>query len=212
MTLQKTRGREPDSSSQPSTSRRSDSRVRKSAPAAAVAATSVTARVVRSLRSSPRTIPALIDLALPKFAHPDKRSEQPPSPWIIMSEAPAPVRLRHPSGRLLHALTWTWTCYFRMDRWVRVMSPITPFVFRMCRDIPAIRIRPCLWMTYCSSMDTGDSPLVATVLPGCPYRITSYTGPAVADTNPAYGMQLHHPRFLELIVAPESARLDSADG
>ena len=27
------------------------------------------------------------------------------------------------------------------------------------------------------------------------YRITSYTGPAVADTNPAFGMQLHHPRF-----------------
>ena len=30
---------------------------------------------------------------------------------------------------------------------------------------------------------------------------------AVADTNPAFGMQLHHPRFLEFIGAPESARL-----
>ena len=60
---------------------------------------------------------------------------------------------------------------------------------------------------YCSPMDTGDSPLVATGLPGCPYRITLYTGPAVADTNPAYGMQLHNPRFLEFIGAPESARL-----
>ena len=48
---------------------------------------------------------------------------------------------------------------------------------------------------YSSPMDTGDSPLVATGLPGCPYRITSYTGPAVADTNPVYGMQLHHPRL-----------------
>ena len=28
---------------------------------------------------------------------------------------------------------------------------------------------------YCSPMDTGDCPLVATGLPGCPYRITSYT-------------------------------------
>ena len=28
-----------------------------------------------------------------------------------------------------------------------------------------------------------------------------------ADSNPAYGMQLHHPRFLEFIGAPESARL-----
>ena len=60
---------------------------------------------------------------------------------------------------------------------------------------------------YCSPMDTGDSPLVATGLPGCPYRITSYPGPAVTDTNPAYGMQLHHPQFLEFIGAPESARL-----
>ena len=49
---------------------------------------------------------------------------------------------------------------------------------------------------YSSPMDTVDSPLVTTGLPGCPYQITSYTGPAVADTNPAFGMQLHHPRFL----------------
>ena len=60
---------------------------------------------------------------------------------------------------------------------------------------------------YSSPMDTGDSPLATTGLLGCPYRITSYTGPAVADTNPAFGMQLHHPRFLEFIGAPESARL-----
>ena len=59
---------------------------------------------------------------------------------------------------------------------------------------------------YCSPMDTGDSPLVATGLPGSPYRITSHTGLEVADTNPAYGMQLHHPRFLEFIRVPESAR------
>ena len=67
--------------------------------------------------------------------------------------------------------------------------------------------REGLFDAYCSPMDTGDSPLVATGLPGCLYRITSSTGPAVADTNPAFGMQLHHPRFLEFIGAPESARL-----
>ena len=55
---------------------------------------------------------------------------------------------------------------------------------------------------YTSPMDMEDSPLVTTGLPGCPYRIMSYTGPAVADTNPAFGMQLHHPRFLEFIGAP----------
>ena len=56
---------------------------------------------------------------------------------------------------------------------------------------------------YSSPMDTGDSPLITTGLPGCPYRITSYTGPAVADTNPAFGMQLHHTQFLEFIGAFE---------
>ena len=56
-------------------------------------------------------------------------------------------------------------------------------------------------------METGDSPLVTTGLPGCPYRITSYTGPTVADTNTAFGMQLHHPQFLEFIEVRESARL-----
>ena len=60
---------------------------------------------------------------------------------------------------------------------------------------------------FASPMDTEDSPLVTTGLPGCPYRITSYNGPAISDMNPAFGLQLHHPRFLESISAPESARL-----
>ena len=61
--------------------------------------------------------------------------------------------------------------------------------------------------TFLSPMDTEDSPLVMTGLPGCPYQITSYNGPAVSDMNPAFGLQLHHLRFLEFIGAPESARL-----
>ena len=60
---------------------------------------------------------------------------------------------------------------------------------------------------FASPMDTEDSPLVTTRLPGCPYRITSYNGPAISDMNPAFGLQLHHPRFLEFISAPELARL-----
>ena len=41
--------------------------------------------------------------------------------------------------------------------------------------------------------------MVTTGLPGCPYRITSYAGPALADMNPSI--------ILEFIGAPESARL-----
>ena len=44
---------------------------------------------------------------------------------------------------------------------------------------------------FASPMDTEDSPLVTTV----------------SDMNPAFGLQLHHPRFLEFIGAPESAQL-----
>ena len=56
-------------------------------------------------------------------------------------------------------------------------------------------------------METEDSPLRNTSMPGCPYRITSYTGTAMVDADTRYGLQLHHPRFLEFIGAPESARL-----
>ena len=56
-------------------------------------------------------------------------------------------------------------------------------------------------------METEDSPLISTVMPGCPYRMTSYTGTAQVDADARYGLQLHHPRFLEFIGAPESARL-----
>ena len=60
---------------------------------------------------------------------------------------------------------------------------------------------------YCSPSDTGDLTLISDRLPGCPYRMTSYASADIADVDPVYGLQLHHPRFLEFIGAPESARL-----
>ena len=56
-------------------------------------------------------------------------------------------------------------------------------------------------------METEDSPLISTAMPGCPYRMTSYTGTALVDADATYGLQLHQPRFLEFIGAPDSARL-----
>ena len=37
--------------------------------------------------------------------------------------------------------------------------------------------------------------------------MTSYRVKDIADVDPAFGVQLHHPRFLECIGVPESARL-----
>ena len=53
----------------------------------------------------------------------------------------------------------------------------------------------------------GEVPMVLNSLPGCPYRMTLYDSAEIADVGPAYGLQLHHPQFLEYVGAPESARL-----
>ena len=45
-------------------------------------------------------------------------------------------------------------------------------------------------------METEDSPLISTSMPGCPYRMTSYTRTAMVDADTTYGLQLHHTRFL----------------
>ena len=70
-TLQNTGSRAPDVSSQPRTSRRSGSRARKSTPPTTMAVSSEAPGVVRSHRSNPQAVPALMGLALPRFASPD---------------------------------------------------------------------------------------------------------------------------------------------
>ena len=52
---------------------------------------------------------------------------------------------------------------------------------------------------------SGDTPRVLDGLPGC--RMTSYDVADRPDLNPAYGLHLHDPRFLEYVGAPESAHL-----
>ena len=56
-------------------------------------------------------------------------------------------------------------------------------------------------------MDVEDGLLLETGLPGCPFRFMPYSGQPVADGNPAFGLHLHHPRFLEFVGAPRSAHL-----
>ena len=45
----------------------------------------------------------------------------------------------------------------------------------------------------------GEDRLLETGLPGCPYRFLESGELPFTDGNPAYGLQLHHPRFLELV-------------
>ena len=49
--------------------------------------------------------------------------------------------------------------------------------------------------------------VVTSGLPSCLYIFLESSELPFTDGNPAYGLQLHHPRFLELVGAPESARL-----
>ena len=44
-------------------------------------------------------------------------------------------------------------------------------------------------------------------IPGCPYRYLESDELPFIDGKPAYGLQLHHQRFFELVGAPESSRL-----
>ena len=55
---------------------------------------------------------------------------------------------------------------------------------------------------------SGASPQILNGMRGCQYRMTSYDQESGGlDFSPAYGIQLHDPRLLEYVGAPESARL-----
>ena len=55
--------------------------------------------------------------------------------------------------------------------------------------------------------ESGQSPLVLNSMPGCQYRMTSYDDrDSRVDLDPAYGIH-PHPRMMEYMGAPESARL-----
>ena len=60
---------------------------------------------------------------------------------------------------------------------------------------------------YCVPAETGGHPLISDGLTSCPYRMTSHLEEDIAEVDPEFGVQLHHPRVLQCIGAPESARL-----
>ena len=59
----------------------------------------------------------------------------------------------------------------------------------------------------CSSCRFGGRPVIRDRTAGLSVRFSGSGGLPFSDGNPAYGLQLHHPRFLEFVGAPESARL-----
>ena len=54
---------------------------------------------------------------------------------------------------------------------------------------------------------TRDHPLISAGWAGCPYRMTSYRDDDHSCVVSLFGVHVHHPRFLEWVGAPESARL-----
>ena len=76
---------------------------------------------------------------------------------------------------------------------------------RRTHDVP-LTVKAANLARYFPPMDLEDGPLLEMGLPGCPYRFSEYGGQPFSDGNPAFGLELHHPRFLEFVGAPESAR------
>ena len=54
---------------------------------------------------------------------------------------------------------------------------------------------------------TSTHPLIPAGLTGCPYRMTTHREADIASVDTSFGVQVHHPRFLECVGSPESARL-----
>ena len=60
---------------------------------------------------------------------------------------------------------------------------------------------------YGTTSNMGDISPISDGLPGCPYQMTSYDRAEVVDKDLVYGLQIHHPRFLEYVGVLETARL-----
>ena len=72
---------------------------------------------------------------------------------------------------------------------------------------PAVLSREGPFDAFTEPADTNDHPLISFQLTEYPCRMTTYREEDVALMDTAFGMQLHHLRFMEYIGAPESARL-----
>ena len=83
---------------------------------------------------------------------------------------------------------------------------LDPTVFQCVLASETSSLPPAGTSAAAPPIDLGDGRLLETGLPGCPYQFSESGGLPFSDENPAYGLQIHHPRFLEFVGAPESSK------
>ena len=116
---------------------------------------------------------------------------------------------------------WVFRSHMQGVKIFRGQSPQCPCLY-MCGRL----VRPSCWILQCFRLcwlrgpplcrrrgprpllhRFGGRPVIRDRTVGLSVSIFGVRRPAISDENPAYGLQIHHPRFLEFIGAPESARL-----
>ena len=74
-------------------------------------------------------------------------------------------------------------------------------------DLPPVLSREGPFDASTEPAATSDHPLISAGLTRCPYHMTSYCEEDIAGVEATFSIQVHHPRFLESVGAPELACL-----
>ena len=135
----------------------------------------------------PRTTPAEPTLG--------KNSSFQNQPWVDPSSGGEPADYRLPAAPLVSHPATTSQHAGDVD------------TVRACVNVPDLS-REGPFDIHQGHQHSGASPHLRQDNQGCPFRLASYdTEEGGPDFSPAYGVQLHDPRLLEYVGAPESARL-----
>ena len=120
----------------------------------------------------------------------------------VLGEPISYARLEQAPGSesplLLPVYTWQPRATVMMDPMIQTVLPPPPPKRDMLPTGTTWAVAPTV---------TEKARMTDSGIPGCPYRFLESDELPFIDGNPAYGLQLHHLRFLELVGAPESARL-----
>ena len=134
-----------------------------------------------------------IPLTTPAVPTPEKNLFFLGQPWVDPSSGGDPVDYRLLAAPLTSRPA---TVSHHVGEWDAV---------RECVNVPNLS-REGPFDIHRGHHHSGASPRLRQDNQGCPFRMTSYD-PQKVDQIVAYGVQLHDPRLLEYVGAPESARL-----